>query len=763
MASFKKVFLPAFFWLLTAGGAVNADGFIYVESWRRPPPRPPHPRPFVRPVPRPHFPLEVVKHKVEITIDDSVAKTRVDETFFNPNDRQLEGTYLFPLPPGASVSKFSMLIGGKEVQGEVLEKDKARSIYESIVRQSRDPGLLEYIERGLFRARVFPIPPRGNVEIRVDYDEQLTLTGGFGRYRYPLNTGKYSAGDYRNVLIDVTLRTREPLRAVNCISHPASVNRPSDREARIVFEANRLTADKDFLLDWNMSEDALAPLLLTQRTHEPEGFFFLTIAPRPEKPKSPPPKDLVAVMDTSGSMMGEKIDQARRALRHFVNALNDGDRFNIVDFSTEARRFRENLVVVDPETRKQALAYIDGFQARGGTNIEEALRMALEGLAPEGSDAKDTGDRLKMVVLITDGEPTVGITRPDDITRSIREKNAKQRRIFTFGVGVDLNAQLLERLVQDNRGSLDYVLPGENMEVKLSSFWDKIDFPVLTDIRLEFPNLSVQDIYPKPLPDLFRGETLSVVGRFREEGRHPVVLRGKFQGQERVFEYSLDFQPKAANDFIARLWATRKIGYLLEAMRLSGESKEVKDEVIRLSQQYGILTPYTSYLILEERGQYVSPRRPGGPPELAAAREALEELDRAAPEGERTRWGARRQSASRSFSAKGGADGVAGGLSLKKLKDEKFNYALKEAEEYLGEINRSGVRIQQVGSRAFYMRGERWFEGGLSEEDLKSARKIAYLSEEYFDLLQRHPGIGELLAVGEKVTFRWKGQTIAVE
>ncbi len=761
-------FLPAVLWLLAMPGSLEADGFIYIDVHHHPFP-PPHPVPLPRIVPRPEFPMQVVKHRVEVRIEDSLARTRVDETFYNPNGAQLEGTYLFPLPPGASISKFAMMVGGREVSGEVLDRDKARSIYESIVRQSRDPGLLEFVERGLFRARVFPIPPLGNVDVRVEYEEGLPSSGGIGRYRYPLNTGKYSAGDYRDVLIDVSLRTAAPLRSVNCSSHPASVSRPGDKEARIVFEARTLTADKDFVLDWNVGEDALAPALLVQRTHEPEGFFFLTIAPRPDRPKAPPSKDLVAVIDTSGSMLGPKMDEARRALRHFVNGLNPGDRFSIIDFSTEARRFRDGLAEVSDETRRQALAYIDGLQARGGTNIEEALRNGLAALEPGGDE------RLKLVVLITDGEPTVGITRPEDIVRSIREKNTLKRRIFAFGVGVDLNARLLERLVQENRGALDYVLPGENIEVKLSSFWDKIDFPVFTDIRLEFPNFAVSDIYPKPLPDLFRGDTLQVTGRFRDGGRHPVVLRGRFQGEEKVFEYSLDFSPPAGaaaagNDFIARLWATRKIGYLLEAVRLSGESKEVKEEVVRLSQQYGILTPYTSYLILEE-SRYAMPSAPGGGTAPAApARRALS----SAPAAEREEVRARAERASKEFAADRGAEGVSGGRAVQGLKLGKpggaGGYAAGGSrderlgeEDFYGVINRGGKKVQQLGARAFYLQGERWVEGSLSETDLTSARKVEYLSDGYFDLLAKNPGIGELLGVGEKVTFRWNGETIAVD
>ncbi|MEM7263806.1 MAG: VIT domain-containing protein, partial [Planctomycetota bacterium] len=204
----RSGFLALGFVLFLAADAC-ADGFIYVPSSRR-----------VRlPQPVSHFPMKVTRHRVNIEIDDTIAKTRVEETFTNPNPRQLEGTYIFPLPPNAAVSNFKMKIGGKDVAGEVLERDKARSIYEGIVRQAKDPGLLEYIDRGLFRARVFPIPARGNVEVTIEYSETITRTGGLAEYRYPLDTGKYSAGNYENVIIDCSLKSSQALRSVYSSSH----------------------------------------------------------------------------------------------------------------------------------------------------------------------------------------------------------------------------------------------------------------------------------------------------------------------------------------------------------------------------------------------------------------------------------------------------------------------------------------------------------------------------------------------------------------
>lgn len=491
---------------LAPGASLLADGFIYIEPHVVDVPHPtPQPRP--RRIARPQFPLRVTRHHVTVEVDGNVARTRVDETFHNPNPRQLEGTYLFPLPPGASISNFAMSMNGKIVDGEVLERDKARSIYESIVRQIKDPGLLEYVDRGLFKARVFPIPANGDVRVQIDYDEQLRADHGHTRYHYPLDTGKYSSGDYNNVLISIALRTHAPIRTVNCPTHSVDVARPSDREARVSFEASRLTADEDFILDWNVGTDALAPMLLTHRGSDEDRFFLLSVAPSVHRPEPAPPKDLVIVLDTSGSMLGPKMDDARRAVKHCVHGLNEGDRFNIVDFSSEARKFRDGVVEATPENRASAVTYIDGLKARGGTHVEEALRAALTSFpAADG--------RLQIVVLIGDGEPTLGLTRPDELTAMVKPLNVAGKRIFCFGVGVEVDTLLLDRLASENRGTTEYVLPGEQLEIKLSNFYDKIDHPVLTNVAIDFRGLATSDVYPKPLPDLFSGDELVVLGRF---------------------------------------------------------------------------------------------------------------------------------------------------------------------------------------------------------------------------------------------------------
>jgi Ca-activated chloride channel family protein len=749
-----------------APAAARADGFIYIPA---PPPhlevhvirRPP---PFPRPV-RPHFPLQVTRHRVTVEIDETAARTRVEETFHNPNDAQLEGIYMFPLPPEAAVSGFSMKVGGKEMAGEVLEKRKAREIYESIVRQARDPGLLEYMDRGLFRASVFPIPARGGVDVAIEYSETLPRDRGMARYRYPLDTGKYSAGDYQDVLIDLRLRSSAPIRSIQCPSHEnAAIARGGERDARVTFEARTLRADKDFIVAWNVSEDALAPFVLAHRGAESDGTFLLTVSPRAEPARTSPPKDIVFVIDTSGSMIGEKIEQVKKALRHGVQGLNPGDRFNIIDFSTEARRFRDGLVEATEAEKKLALSHIDELKARGGTNLEEGLRFALGELRHQG--------RLQLAVLLSDGEPTIGVISPADILKSVKERNLDRRRIFVFGAGEDLNAKLLDLIAKESRGAVQYVRSAENLEVPLSTFFDKIDSPVLTDITIDFPGGGISDVFPRPLPDLFRGEQLEVFGRYAGDGHKTVLIRGKLHGEERVFEYSLPFSA-GQNPFVPRLWALRKIGYLLEQMRLVGETAEVKEEVIRLSKRYGIITPYTSYLILEE--DRIAFRDRGARPNdlYFAASEALglREVDEAARGGADPRAAAapalrvyrEGERAAETFSAPAGSDAVTVSRRLEALKRGAGGAVEQFIEK---DVNAAGERVKQVEERTFYLQGSRWTDSALTDKRLADApdvRRIKYLSDEYFQLAAAEPGIGKLLAVGPEVTFVWNGRVIAID
>lgn len=587
---------------LTAGAA-RADGFIVIHDY--PPILPPHPHP---PMP-PHYrfaPLEVKYHHVTVQIIDQVAVTEVDQSFYNPNNQQLEGTYLFPIPVGAQIDEFSMDINGKQVEAELLDADKARKIYEDIVRKARDPALLEYAGQGLFKARIFPIEPRSEKRIQLKYTQLLKSDSGMVQYLYPLNTEKFSAAPLKSVSVKVALECRQPIKALYSPSHTVEIQRHGDNRAVVGFEARDVKPDTDFQFFFapeNAADVGLNLLTYHDGRESDGGYFMLLASPSGQmSAEKIVAKDVVFVLDTSGSMAdGNKIDQAKKALRFCLKNLNDADRFEIVRFSTETQPLFDKLVAASAANLAQAEDFVQQLKPIGGTAIEEALVKAL---APAGTQGDR--DRPYFVVFLTDGQPTVGSTNEDQILASVSKAlGDRSIRIFCFGIGTDVNTHLLDKIAEKTRAVSQYVLPNEDLEIKVSNFYAKISQPVLANLKLKVGgDIRLAKMYPGDLPDLFKGEQLVVFGRYTGAGDTAVTLAGTVNGQPRSFTYDAKFARQATeHGFIPRLWATRRVGFLLDQIRLHGESKELRDEVTELARKYGIVTPYTAYLIVEDEAR----------------------------------------------------------------------------------------------------------------------------------------------------------------
>ncbi len=738
LSRFFAFFLVAAF---ASPGSVRADGFMVID---RPPLVPGPPHPVSSRVA--WFPLEVRNHNVTCDIRDTVGVTRIDQVFHNPNPQQMEGTYLFPLPETASVQKFSMWMSGKEVGGEILDADKARRIYEDIVRRMRDPALLEYVGGRVYKARVFPIPARGDVRIKLEYSETLAVNDGLAVYRYPLNTEKFSAKPIEDVTVVVNLKSAVALKNVYCPSHSATVSRPNDNEARVGFEAHHVKPDQDFLVYYQMSDKDFGLSLLSHRPGGEDGFFMARIAP-PVIADSAKivPKDVCFVFDTSGSMAGEKIAQARRAMKFCLSSLRPDDRFNVISFATEVRPFRETLVPANRENIDAALALVDKTEAAGGTAIHEALLSALR------PDRRPAGqDRPYMIVFITDGEPTIGERDPATIQAAVAGANEGRCRLFVFGVGHDLNTKLLDRLAEDNRGARDYIDEKEDIEVRISSFFRKVADPVLGDIAIRFGDADTFDVYPKQLPDLFHGGELVVVGRYRKPGRTGVTIDGRRAGERMTWQYPAVFADGSAeNDFLPRLWATRRIGYLMDEIRLHGETAELKDEILRLARRYAIITPYTSYLIVEDGAR---PHVVGTPAVPAA------QVVRRIVAGDASND--RAISEARLYGQANG--GVLGVRASKEASDLKVSDAWAAgshgwAAGVAGQITATSQAgpaeplIRPVGGKTFYFDNGRWTD---SEYDGKApAKKVRAFSDDYFELLRATPELGKYLALGSRVVL----------
>jgi len=664
------------------------------------------------PVPPPDIPdrippLAIKYHHVDVMMDNQYAETEIDQVFKNEFPRDLEGTYLFPIPEEASISEFSMFVDNEKLEGKVLERDKAKQIYEDIVRQLRDPALLEYIDRDMFKARVYPIPANGEKRIQLKYSEVIKCDSGICHYRYPLEVEKFSSKAIESVLITVKLKSNQPIKAIYSPTHKISINRINDYEAEISYEEENVKPEKDFDLYYTVSEEDFGLNLLTFKG-EKDGFFMLMLAPKQETGEEDIiAKDMVFVLDTSGSMAGEKLEQAKNALKFCVNSLNEEDRFNLITFNTNIEEFSQKLMGSNSKNRKRALDFIAGISAGGGTNINDALVRALELIKSE--------ERPNIIIFLTDGKPTVGTTLIEKILSNVKESNSGRARIFVFGVGYDVNTHLLDKISGQNSGASEYVKPEEDIEVKVSGFYSKISNPLLSKLKLEFDGIEVKDLYPNELPDLFKGSQLVLFGRYSGSGEANVTLTGMIGREEKSYSYDVNFPGEnSENEFIPRLWATRKIGYLMDEIRLHGEEKELVDEVINLSMEYGIITPYTSFLVDLDTDL-------SEPEAMNIARKGFAEslVDKA-------------------FSA------VTGQFAVKSA---QVTQELRGSDVY----ESGSSRVKSVGTKTFYQRDGTWVDNDWDSE--KSAVEIEYGLDSYFEFIKKNPEFGKYLALGKGVKF----------
>lgn len=741
----------------------RADGLIIInEAHWQPVPRHPHPMPHP---PRPYTPLEVSYHHVTVKVDGQIATTSVDQEFYNPNNQRLEGTYLFPIPRGAQIDKFTMDIGGKMMEAELLPAAKARAIYEDIVRKMKDPALLEYADRDVFKVRVYPIEPRSKKRIKLSYTEVLKADAGLVKYTYPLNTEKFSAAPVKSVSIKVELVSDRPLKSIYSPSHTVEIKRHGSQRATVGFEENNVKPDTDFSLYFAPEKDELGVNLIAHKGPGEDGYFLLLASPGMDtKEKRSAPKDVVFALDTSGSMTGKKLEQAKKALQFCVENLNDNDRFEIVRFSTEVEPLFDKLVEANSSNRDQAEQFIKGLKPMGGTAIDDALRKSL-------ATRPATGDRPFVVIFLTDGRPTIGNTDENQILAGVKQANEGRTRVFCFGIGTDVNTHLLDKITEDTRAFSQYVLPKEDLEVKLSTFFSKIKDPVLASPTIKFTgDVRVSKMYPSPLPDLFRGDQLILAGRYSGKGDSAIVVEGTVNGVTRKFTYEVNF-PRTADDheFIPRLWATRRVGYLLDEIRLRGESAELREEVTDLARKYGIVTPYTAYLIVEDEAQRNVPLAMQTLPQLSA--DSLARRDAAAnwSDFKREKVGTSAVSGARYGNElkHAAAPAVAAVNSVteahRALAVDKYyvNGGLAPTATAAAPAEQSKLRLAQNSNQGQFIAGRNFYQNNRNEwvdENVQKAQnakrqRIQFNSKEYFAFAAKERRALPWLALGQNVQF----------
>jgi len=592
----------------------------------------------------------------------------------------------------------------------------------------KDPALLEYVGRKALKASVFPIPPGEERKIELEYSQILPVENGLVHYIYPLSTERFSSRPLEDLVVRAQIESREPLKAVYSSRHEVSIDREDDYHALLGLEQSDVLPDRDFELFYTISSEKIGLNLLSFKEEGQDGFFLLLAAPDVKvNEEEIVVKDIILVLDTSGSMQGEKMDQAKEAARYVLNHLNPLDRFAIVSFATTTRSFSPSL---EPAAQAdKGKDFLDRLEAMGSTDINRAMIEAV-GLAEEV--------RPTTLIFLTDGLPTEGVTVTGAILDNVAREAPDNVRIFSFGVGDDVDTDLLDQISLDHGGASTYVRPGEEIDEEVSAFYRKVKIPVLSDLSLDWGDIIVDQVYPQRIPDLFAGSQLILLGRYREGGPAKITLKGMVNQEERSYTYEdLSFRKEGGDDFIPRLWATRAVGYYLTQIRLYGEKQEWIDSIVSLSTRYGIITPYTSFLVQEK--DIFSDK---GREEVIS--DFKEEMAAAAAEPAFGEAAVEKVVYQKSLSAAPVGAAV------------PVNMSVSTGIDGTSKMVRVSEVLKNVGSKTFLWRNDTWIDTTF-DRSMKT-KKVAFLGEEYFDLISQVPVLGSYFALGERVIVVHEGQ-----
>lgn len=740
-------FLSFLLALSIASPVALAQGFLLIHGSSEPIrlPRPvlphwPHHPPHIRPLPPPAS-YQISELSVHARLVDQGAQVQVSQTFVNTGGRTLEASFVFPLPYDGAVEQMTFMVDGKEYAARLLKADEARRIYEETVRRNRDPALLEWIGTGMFRTSVFPIPPGAKRTVTLRYSQLLRASDGASDFLFPLSTAKYTSKPLEKLEIRVSLESQQPLKNLYSPTHAIEIKRPDDRHAVVTFSKTGEVPSSDFRLIFDAGRGKLGARVLSYRpkTNE-DGYFMLLATPELQSADRKPPaaKTVLFVIDRSGSMSGKKIEQVRAALKFVLNDLQKDDLFNIVAYDDRIELFRPELQRYTDTTRREALGFVEGLFAGGSTNIAAALQAALGQLR----DSR----RPSYVLFLTDGLPTAGETNEMKIAALARQSNQVRARLFSFGVGYDVNSRLLEKLSRDNFGQVEYVRPEEDIEGRISRLYQRVRAPVLSSVKISVTMEGAKPehgpifsrTYPRDEFDVFAGEQLVAVGRYRRAGQARVTLRGTVAGQTHEIVVPARLAEKSPDDrlgFVEKLWAMRRVGEILEDIDLKGRNEELVKELVELATRHGILTPYTSFLADENAPREVTLQMREATRRLSALHDASgaggfeqramrSQLQAAAPSG--PAGGFR-------FGGRGSGAGMVAGTAPA-VPALTYAWAQQSEKEQISAQH----TVRQVGQRAFYRREGRWVDATLNASQLAAPKRVKQFSDEQFALIAKH-------------------------
>jgi Ca-activated chloride channel family protein len=696
--------------------------------------------------------VQISEINLGVEIVEQVAITTMDISLTNATGARLETEMIVPVPDKAVLRGFTFQGAGSEPKAEILVRDEARRIYDSIVAQTRDPALLEFIGYNLIRSSVFPVEPNRGQKVRLIYEHVLTSDGDRVDYTLP----RTESIDYRVPWkISVRIASKRPISTIYSPSHKLETARLSENRVTARVSHDATAEPGPFRLSYLLQRDGISASLLAYPDPKVGGGYFLLLAGVPPRSADTPvrmKREVILVLDRSGSMAGEKLEQVRAAAWQVLEGLEDGEAFNIIVYHESVESFAPAPVIKSGETMKAARAYIGGLRVRGGTNIHDALVEALR--------MRPTRDCIPIVLFLTDGLPTVGQTSEKAIREVAAKANPHERRIFTFGVGVDVNTPLLDRIAIDTRAASTYVLPKEDVEVKVGQVFKRLAGPVLASPKLQPVDEAGQpefgrtrDLMPAKLPDLFEGDQLVLLGHYAGDKPLTFVLNGNYLGQTRSFQFRFDLEKATTkNAFVPRLWASRRIATLTDAIRDLGADgtagatpaaasdprlRELVDAIVQLSKEFGILTEYTAFLARE--GTDLSQ------PAFVAA-EAFRNFN------------------DRAVNIRSGYASI--NQSFNNI-EQRGQQCLNVRNSYLdSNLNRVEVSaVQQVNDRAFYKRGNRWVDSALVDAPAAAPRRVVeFGSEEFRRLASRlaEQGRQGCVALKGEILMQVDGETVLV-
>jgi Ca-activated chloride channel family protein len=692
--------------------------------------------------------------QVRVELADRVLRYQITETFRNRGGLIGEADYIFPMPAGAAFEALELEIDGEMVSGETMPADQARRVYEDIVRRSRDPALVEYMGRGMLRTRIFPIRPGEEKRVVVRFQSVAEREGSALRIDYLRGTGPRSqpvpipfphpvplpmpmprrggiegdvvrpnadspqrGGDESGNLFTLVYTNRDEYGRPYSPTHELRVSdRSSRREVTAIGDAPQVT----ILLPLRRNSSASVAMLPYAPGAE-DGFALITVTP-PAIAARITPRDLTFVVDVSGSMRGQKIEQARAAGRQMLTSLGPQDRFRIIDFSTDVRTFGNGFTAASRRNIDEANRYLDDLRADGSTNISGALEEAL--------DAPVDDARMPIVFFVTDGEPTVGERNADRIA-TLASRLRGRARVFTFGVGADVNAALVEQLAVDGRGTAQFVRPDESVERAVSLVATRITSPIVTDVRVRADGVRLTKLHPSLPADIFAGQDLILVARYAGAGNGRIIVEGRTANGPVSWTEQVRFPDRERrNSFVARLWAAQRAGWLSAERRRNGASPELDDELRTLGTRYGIPTELSSYLVLEP-GMQVSRQLGNAQSQIGNAQAQLDQVVVTGTAAEMRKDGGRGSPPPMTAPSEPTRE--------KKFESAK-TAAAQRAATTLSAVDSVGAdfasaTVRRVGTRTFVLSDGVWTDAGYTKAT-RTVRVQPY-SAAYFALLER--------------------------